>query len=1148
MRQRFIAVALSVMFICASRSFAGTTGGVSGRVADASTGTPLSGVRVEMISPSEGAHSSTDAKGRYNFISLAPDTYTLTASRDGYDTYTQPGLTIQADVQLNFNIALVSQVRTIGRIITRSGSSLVRPGQTIDIYSINPQTVSVARPLAGPGGVDQAYSALAVVPGIYVPQGQQGWYQPIFIRGGDQDQIGYELDGVPVNRSYDNAPQSLLTDVGQQALQVYTGGANASSDGQGISGYVNQVVKTGSRTPFGSVSYGFGFPTGYQKGAIEYGAASPNGQLSYYVGTALAVQSYRFADQFNGSSLNQSGFFFPSFQFGPTGLPVDLPGITLGASQTRDREAVVNLHYLLPQSNGTANDDLQLLHMESDLHTYTYGSFNDFGGKATFGTTFAYPDQYIYTGPMFAQLNPSLVGQYIFPNTPDANRHFQSTMNPNLRAVADNGFSLTKLQYQHNIGTRAYLRVLGYSMYSNWFIQDAIPVPSPFQYILPEISFGGIVSFADSLSDKHQLLLSGSIESSKEYRYTTGSTFLLGGGFTPNGQIGGNFLGSVQIGSYTDGVNCYDQGSGAFTSCFGSASQATLDVNTGAFNSFTTAGPGTKAAINGARWVATENGLGGLINKVSPILTAFSAADRIRPNDRLTVDVGARVERYDDRLVNEAEGYPARQFWFNAFNREFCVVSANLTLTQRSIDPVSGAPTPCPSGSTPANLSLSNDSDEYNSVFEPRLATTYEVSPNTTLRASYGTYARPPNASWVQYGTVQQNLASPMASKFSPYGFNTPQHDLRPDISHNVDFSWEQHLAGTDMSFKLTPYYRGTMGQFENILLDTSGNESGVNVGSEKSFGVELAFQKGDFARDGMSTLLAATYNYSRFYYSKFASGFNLLDLINAHIAEYNAYTSACAPGGRLAGQMQYGTAVCGSTSNGAAAAKCYTSAGLPDNTCASGDTFNPYFARSPQPLFNPNGSYAPYDVLPDEQLAAGNGFGPPVTATLLAQYKHGKFTATPSLTFTSGAFYGTPLAMIGNDPLTGNTSQIVIPDDFTGQFDNMGAFMQPSRFTGNLAFGYELTKRAQLSIAMASIFDSCHQRGYAWDRTNFCAYTTLPFNVAPNSSTFFNSFNSAPGDPNYKYPYTVQNGNNNTQFIGTRIPFQAYVTLQLKI
>ncbi|MBC5825792.1 MAG: TonB-dependent receptor [Candidatus Eremiobacteraeota bacterium] len=796
-----IGLVFGAIIACGAPGIAGTTGGISGRVVDAETKVPIPGTRVEVRAGSGSAESLTDAKGIYTFVSLSPDTYTLFASRAGYQPFSQGGVTVQADVHQVVNVSLISAIRTIGRVITRPRSGLVRPGQTIDVYSITPDTAKAAQPLAGPGGVDQAYGALAVVPGVYVPQGQQGWYQPIFIRGGDQDQIGYELDGVPVNRSYDNAPQSLLTGIGQQELQVYTGGATASSDGQGISGYVNQVVKTGSKTPFGSLTYGFGFPAGYQKAGAEYGGGTHDGRLTYYIAASLADQYYRYVDPFNGTSLNRSGFFFPSFQFTSSGNPIDLPGITLGASETRDREAIANLHYLLPHRRDKGSDDLQLLHVESDLNTFTYGSFLDFGGKSTFGTIFAYPDQYIYTGPIGAVLNPSAVSQYLYPDTPDAGRSYQSAVNGTLRAVADNGFSLTKLQYQRNFGTRAYLRFVG----------------------------------------------------------------------------------------------------------FGS--------------------------------------------------------------------------------------------------------------------------------------------------------------------------------------------------------------------------------------------YRGTLGQFENILLDASGNQSGVNIGSERSIGVEFAFQKGDFERDGVSGLVAFTYNHSRFRYAKFASGFNALDLINHQISRYNAYTAACAAGGSAAGATQFGSPLCGSTSAGSTAGPCFTPGGTPES-CAAGDVVNPYWNRSPQALLDPNGDYVPYDIIPDQPLQAGNGFGQPITATVIGQYKRRRFTVTPSVTYSSGAFYGAPLSTVGDDPATNNTSTIPIPNNFTGKFDNMGAFQQPWRLTGNLQLGYAVTRRMQLSAAMTGLFDACHQRGYAWDRPNFCTYTTLPFGVAPNSSAHV----SATGDANYEFPYTVQNGNNNTQYLGTKIPFQTYVTLQVKM
>ena len=689
----------------------GTTGGIGGRVVDSTTRAPISGARVDMSAPSGSAGTVTDSRGLYTFLSLAPDTYELRVTHDGYVPSVEYGVTIQADVQLRLDVLLVASAKLIGQFSITARAGLVSPGQTINVYSVYPAKAEASRPLSGPGGVDQAYSALAAVPGIYVPQGQQGWYQPIYIRGGDQDQIGYELDGVPVNRSYDNAPESLSDE---------SRPARAAS----LHGRRDRKLRRTRHQRLHQSGHQDGIPHALRIDGIRIRHAHDLSKRLVRVWwrftrraadllrrrCALRGRTTAMPTSSTGRVWYQSGFFFPSFQFTATGQgPSICPGSPSAHRRPATRRRSSTCTTPFRTRTTPASDDLQFLHIQSDLHTFTYGSFNDFGAQSTFGTTFAYPDQFIYTGQVFAPLSINNVSPYLYPNTPDANRSLSEQVSGDRRAVADNVFDLTKLQYQHNIGTRAYVRVLGFSTYSLWDIEDPIPVPSTLQYILPEITFGGVVSFADQLSDKNLLTVSGSYASSREYRYSSGFDFLLGGGFTNSGAIGGNFLGSVLIGSYTDGKHCYDQASGAYTSCFGSASQATLNVNDGIFDPFTTASSGP-AVTNGARWIATENGLGGLINQVSPILTAGAISDRIRPDDKLTLDVGVRVESYVDRLVNEANGYPARPFWFNAFNHEFCVASANLyAFSNEPLIPRPARRVRARRAATRSNLGLSSD-------------------------------------------------------------------------------------------------------------------------------------------------------------------------------------------------------------------------------------------------------------------------------------------------------------------------------------------------------------------------------------------------------------------------------------------------------
>jgi hypothetical protein len=1134
-----VAVIFALAMFQSLPALAGTTGGVTGRVIDAQTRMPVAGAIVAAAAPSGSATATTNAQGSYALLSLAPDTYTLTVEVAGYETLVQQGVTIQADQTQTLPLAIAKLLQTIGRTTSRSSTDLVKPGTTSDTYSIGAAAAAAGAALGGPGGVDQAYSSLALVPGVYVPQGQQGWYQPIYIRGGDQDQIGYELDGIPANRSYDNAPMSLLSNIGTQELQVYTGGATASSDGQGISGYINSVVKTGTIPSFASLNYGLGTPTGYQKGSFEFGAVS--GRLSYYVGAAIVDQNYRFYDQYNGVSQNLNGFFNPGAAYGVPYVANggDLPGIAGAAESTRDRENVVNLHYALPHPSGNGKDDLQVLYLTQELWTNAYSSYNDLGGAPAFGgATLNYADDYVYGGPIGGPLQSGATHQYLFPNTPDTDRSFQSTISPSQQGIADNGYSVEKLQYQHNMGSDAYLRFAAYGSYSNWFIHDPVATPFTLDYVLPNHTFGYNALFADQLTDKHLLTISGSITSTHESRYYNTGAFLGGDGAPYSGNLSNGDYQAL-AGSYIDAKgNCYSQTTGAYASCFSSASQATFDAYSGVFTPYTTAPAGTAAAANGARWIATENGTSGNFNQVDPILFATSVSDQWHPTDRLTINAGVRIEKYLDRFVDEADGYPTRQFWVDAWNREYCsapgLVGGPFNV---GVNAVTGAGNACPAGTSPVNFSLNAPDSESNSVFEPRVGATYNINPDSVFRASYGTYARPPNASWVQYGVTQEDLAGYAVPKFySEYGFTTPVHDLRPDTSHNFDLSYERRLRGTDMSLKVSPYYRGTMDQFENIFLNSNGAESGVNIGRERSFGSEFAFTKGSFARDGLAAQLSFTYDYSRFRYSKFASGNSVIDIINQSLKQYNAYTSFCG--------ANPGNGICGSTTSGAPAAPCYNkTSGAAVACAAAGAVPNPYYGLSPQQLFDPNAEYMPYDAIPDQPFLGGNGFGAPEVGTLLLNYKKNRYTITPSLTFTSGSDYGSPLSAAGPDPAAvAAGGSIMIPDPYTGKFDNMGAFSQPWRMTTNLQIGYQLSEHLHASFTMTGLTDTCMQRGYVWDRAGFCAYSTLPFGSA------FTAPVTAATDPNLKYPYSEQQGNNNTTFVGTKIPFQAYLNFQYRL
>ncbi len=142
----------ALLLLCSSfcGASAGTTGAIVGRVIDATTKLPLVGARVNAVSPSQSAATTTDAAGAYRFISLAPDTYVLSVEQPQYDPASLAGVTVLADQTQTLPLALTKSLATIGRVRTRASSDLIKPGTTSDVYSVNAAGAEAAQALGAP--------------------------------------------------------------------------------------------------------------------------------------------------------------------------------------------------------------------------------------------------------------------------------------------------------------------------------------------------------------------------------------------------------------------------------------------------------------------------------------------------------------------------------------------------------------------------------------------------------------------------------------------------------------------------------------------------------------------------------------------------------------------------------------------------------------------------------------------------------------------------------------------------------------------------------------------------------------------------------------------------------------------------------------
>ncbi len=332
------------------------------------------------------------------------------------------------------------------------------------------------------------------------------------------------------------------------------------------------------------------------------------------------------------------------------------------------------------------------------------------------------------------------------------------------------------------------------------------------------------------------------------------------------------------------------------------------------------------------------------------------------------------------------------------------------------------------------------------------------------------------------------------------YGRTTPGYPIAPPTSINYDVSWEHQFRGTDMSFKLTPFLRQTQNQIQQFFLDQkTGFVSGLNVGSQRSQGLEFLFQKGDFSKNGFAGQLSFAYTDSYIKYGTLASGqygTTVITGTNQVISNYNAYTKACAPGGAWVGKIGYNhVPLCGSTSTGVAAAPCYTTAGAPVTTgCTAADIGNPYW-NSPQGQIDPNSQFPTYDIFPGGIGSSASAYGAPYVATLLVNYKHDKFAITPSLQFAGGAqvrrirrrtrVSTRPLVPPFCPALPATTAAAAtthrraaaltaIPDTYTGNFDGLGSFTQPNNIAMNMQLSYDVSPRVQLVGTLANIFNTC--------------------------------------------------------------------------
>ena len=188
-----------------SLGFCGTTGKVSGKVTDVSTGEPLIGCNV--IIPDLGVGAATDIQGDYVILNIPPRSIEISFSMIGYADIQVQNVQISIDQTTPLSVELNIEAIEGQEIIVKD-EWLIRKDLTNSEARITSDELDVMP-------VTDVHDVIKLQGGI--TQDSDGG---IHIRGGRRSEVVYMVDGVSMTDSYDGGLSVSIENNTIQELQV----------------------------------------------------------------------------------------------------------------------------------------------------------------------------------------------------------------------------------------------------------------------------------------------------------------------------------------------------------------------------------------------------------------------------------------------------------------------------------------------------------------------------------------------------------------------------------------------------------------------------------------------------------------------------------------------------------------------------------------------------------------------------------------------------------------------------------------------------------------------------------------------------------------------------------------------------------------
>lgn len=280
---------VGVWLIAASGSWAqdpATSGGVgeiAGTVRDVSTGKELSPANIVVLGQSWGTMSLED--GTFVIKNVPAGTYDIMVLMMGYADKTVRGVEVLAGRTARIHFELQQEiVTTIGTVEITGKRKMIDKTETGTAHSMTAEDISILP-------VDDVEEVISLKAGVVAKGGR------IYIRGGRDGEVQYQVDGVPVRDPLVGGGVSLATLALAEANTI-VGGMEAKY-GNAQSGIVMFRTKEGGERFSGEIRYltdDFGSPSNtfdnFDRLFVGVGGPFPVRNLTYYVSVEATFADY----------------------------------------------------------------------------------------------------------------------------------------------------------------------------------------------------------------------------------------------------------------------------------------------------------------------------------------------------------------------------------------------------------------------------------------------------------------------------------------------------------------------------------------------------------------------------------------------------------------------------------------------------------------------------------------------------------------------------------------------------------------------------------------------------------------------------------------------------------------------------------------